>query len=122
MLHDSPRLACHLARLESRRSFDFLCVLCELLLESFSLHSEAKNLTGVHRGRRESQKTLLPEVANRGGALGDHVVNHAAMDVGQAEIATAVMIRQPRVIDAQQVEDRGMQIVNVHAIFDGVHS
>ncbi len=43
-------------------------------------------------------------------------------DVGQAEIAAVVAIGQPRVIDAQQVQDRGVQVVDAHAVDDGLEA
>src|SRR5688500_14999688 len=41
--------------------------------------------------------------------LSDHFPRH----VGQAEIAAAVAIRQLGVVDAQQVQDRGVDVVHV---------
>ena len=36
------------------------------------------------------------------------------MDVGQAKVETLVPIGQPFVVDAQQVKDRGVQVVDMH--------
>jgi predicted amidohydrolase len=48
--------------------------------------------------------------------------HHAAVDVGQAEVAAAVVVGQAGVVDAQQVQDRGVQVVDVDAVLDGVHA
>ena len=42
------------------------------------------------------------------------------MHVRQPHVATTETIRQPRVIDAQQVQHGGVQVVNRHRVFDGV--
>ena len=39
-----------------------------------------------------------------------------ARDVGQTEVATLETVGQPRVVDAAEVEDRGMEIVHVHLL------
>jgi hypothetical protein len=38
------------------------------------------------------------------------------MYVGQAEIATCVSKSQPLVINSEQMQDRGVQVMHVHAI------
>ena len=43
-----------------------------------------------------------------------------AVDVGQPEVAAGVAIGQPGVIEAQQVEDRGVEVVDVDLVVDGV--
>ena len=47
---------------------------------------------------------------------------HLAVHVGQAEVAAAVAVGQPLVIQAHQVQDRGVQVVDVHAVLDGLHA
>ena len=49
-------------------------------------------------------------------------LHHAAVDIGQPEVAAAVAVGQPLVVDAQQVQDRGVQVVDVDAVLDGVHA
>ena len=39
-------------------------------------------------------------------------------DVGQPEVAAAVAVGEPLVIDAHQVEDRGMEVVHMHVVLD----
>ena len=40
-----------------------------------------------------------------------------AVDVGQPEVAAGVFVGQRLVIESQQMEDRRVQIVEVHAVF-----
>ena len=43
-----------------------------------------------------------------------------AVHVGQAEVAAGVAVGQPLVIEAQQVQDRRVQVVDVDLVLDGV--
>ena len=43
-------------------------------------------------------------------------MNDMAMNVGQPILATLVTKRQSRVVDATQVHDRGLHVVNVNRI------
>src|SRR5579883_2273823 len=45
--------------------------------------------------------------------------NHVAMDVGQPQVAAAVEVRQERMVEAQQMQDRGVQIVDLDLVLDG---
>src|SRR5690242_17962953 len=47
------------------------------------------------------------------------LIDHAAVDVGQAEIAAAEAERQLLVVQAEQVEDGGVQIVDGQGILHG---
>ena len=40
-------------------------------------------------------------------------------NIGEAEVAALKLVCQTRVIDAEQMQHRGVQIVHVHGIFDG---
>jgi len=51
-------------------------------------------------------------------SLRHNVMHNVAGDVGQPEIAAAVAIRQSLVIHSQQMQDRGVQIVDADAILD----
>ena len=44
------------------------------------------------------------------------------MHVGQAEVAALESVSQSGVLDAEQVQNRGMQIVDVNLVFDRVES
>ena len=52
--------------------------------------------------------------------LRENLERHLAGHVGQPEIAAAVAVRQPLVVEAQQVQHGRVQIVDVHAVLDGV--
>ena len=45
-------------------------------------------------------------------------MDHPPVDVGQAEIAAGIAIGQALVVQAEQVEDGGVQVVIVHLVFD----
>src|SRR5581483_8795896 len=44
---------------------------------------------------------------------GQDVINHVAVDIGQAEAAALIQIGQAFVVDAEQMEHRGLEIVDV---------
>src|SRR5258708_28432373 len=51
---------------------------------------------------------------------GEDIFNDGAGNVGETEVPPAVAIRQFSVIEATEMEDRGMQIVNVDGVFEGL--
>ena len=55
-------------------------------------------------------------------SIGSHqnLLRHHARNIGQTEIAPAETIGQSLVIESQKVQNRGVKIVYVHTIFDGV--
>ncbi len=56
---------------------------------------------------------------NFNGLLSQDLTHDVAMHVGQAEIAAAVAIRQPLVVEAHEVQNGGVQVVDVDAVLDG---
>ena len=48
----------------------------------------------------------------------DQLAHHFAVYVGQAEVAAGVAVGEPLVVEAQQVQHRGVQVVNVNGVFD----
>src|SRR5262245_3951656 len=50
--------------------------------------------------------------------LRDQLTNHTAVDVGQPKIAARIAVRESLVVEPEQVQNRGVQIVDVHAILD----
>ena len=44
---------------------------------------------------------------------GEHFFYHLAGDVGQAEVATLVAVRQFEVIETEEMQERGVEIVDV---------
>ena len=51
--------------------------------------------------------------------LGDHLSDHLAVDVGEPEVAPRVAIGQPLVVEAELVQDSGVQVVHVHSTLNG---
>lgn len=51
---------------------------------------------------------------------GNQLFNDISMNVGEAEVAASVTEGEPLVIEAKQVEERGVEIVNVDFVFDGL--
>ena len=47
-------------------------------------------------------------------------VTHVAVHVGQAEVAAGVAVDEPGVVDAHEVQDRGVVVVDVHGVRDDV--
>ena len=50
----------------------------------------------------------------------DQALDDVPVHVGQPEVAALEAVGQPRVVEAHQVQDRGLEIVDVHAVLDGV--
>ena len=50
--------------------------------------------------------------------LGDEILYHVAMDVGQSIVTPLEMIGQLLVIQAQQMQNGSLQIVNMHRVLD----
>src|SRR5437899_12783720 len=48
--------------------------------------------------------------------LGHHFLDHAACHVREPEIAPRVAESQSRMVDAEQVQDGGMEVVEVHGV------
>ena len=49
-------------------------------------------------------------------------MHDAAVDVGEAEVAARVAVGQLLVVDAEQMQNGRVQVVDVDAVFDGVHA
>ena len=49
---------------------------------------------------------------------GEHRANHVSADVGEAEVAALKTISEPFVIESEEVQDRGVQIIYMHRIPD----
>ena len=52
----------------------------------------------------------------------EHFVNNLAMHVGQTEVSSGVAIRETFVVKAQQMQDRCVQVVNVHSVLNGLET
>ena len=67
------------------------------------------------KSRRETGGKVIGESPRSGASRegsGQDVVHHPAVDVGQAEVAAGVAVGQPLVVEAEQVQDRGVQVVD----------
>src|SRR5436309_155617 len=53
---------------------------------------------------------------------GNDLVYHVTGHVREAEVAAAVPVGELRVIDAHQLQDCGLPVVDVHALFDGLEA
>ena len=53
---------------------------------------------------------------------GDDVVCDVAIYVGESKVTAGVVPGQMRMVQTEQVQDRGVQVVQCHAILDGVVS
>ena len=47
-------------------------------------------------------------------------LHHLPMHIGQPEVAPGVAVRQLRVVEAEQVQDRRVQIMHVDLLLDGL--
>ena len=67
---------------------------------------ETRAKRDLRRERRE--RLLLPAFKLR-----ENLADHVAVHIGQTPIDAVVAHCQPRVVDAQQVQDRGMHVVDL---------
>ena len=51
-----------------------------------------------------------------------NLVDHSTMHVGQSEVAAGLMKGEPFVIQAEQVQDRGLQVMDVDRILGDVEA
>jgi len=51
-----------------------------------------------------------------------HVLDHAAVDVGEAVVSALEPVGEPGVVQAQQVQDRRLDVVNMHWVFNDVET
>ena len=77
----------------------------------------ARCATKVVAGRSRGRATLGSNEPRQ--LLRHDVVDYFAADIGQAEIATLEAISQSRVVEAQQIQNRGLQIMRMDRLFDG---
>jgi hypothetical protein len=60
--------------------------------------------------------------ANPSGLSGQERCDNLAANVGQPEVAPEMAVRQPLVVQAEAVEDGGLQIVDMHAILHNLQA
>ena len=54
--------------------------------------------------------------------LSNEFVNNAAFNVRQPEVAAGVAVGELLVVEAQEVQNRGVQVVDVDAVLDGLEA
>ena len=68
--------------------------------------------------RRQSRATKRREPSlprhEPASQLREKILHHVAVDVGQAEAAALEEVDQARVVDPQQVQEGGLQVVHVY--------
>src|SRR5713101_2570278 len=72
---------------------------------------------------RAMRYALLPRDRELGFLLmlsGENLVYNTAMHVGETEVPALELVGEPLVVDAQQVEHGGVQVVHRDDILDGV--
>ena len=57
-----------------------------------------------------------------GGALEPSDRITTSVDVGQAEVAAGVAVGEGLVVEAEEVEDRGVEVVDVDLVLDGLEA
>ena len=86
--------------------------------KSFPLHlrrSFTLNDCWIGQGQLIPQSPMAPTKCSR-----QNLPDHLAVHVGQAHVAAAEAVGQPLVVDAQQVQHRGVQVVDLDLVLDGV--
>src|SRR4051794_12843188 len=51
---------------------------------------------------------------------GEDGFHDLAMDVGQAEVPAGVAVGEPLVVESEEVQDRGVEVVHADGILDGL--
>src|SRR4051794_20308323 len=54
---------------------------------------------------------------SRATTSGEDALDDLAVHVGEAEVAARVAVGEPGVVQAHQVEDRGVEVVDMHGVF-----
>src|SRR5215469_5378037 len=52
--------------------------------------------------------------------LGQDLADHVPMDIGKPALCAVVVVGKPLVVEAEEVKDRRVQVVNIDNIFDGL--
>ena len=56
------------------------------------------------------------------GYLRQDLLHHIAVHVGEAEVAAGVAVGEAFVVEAEEVEHRRVEVVDVHDVFDGAEA
>src|SRR5260370_4225051 len=83
-------------------------------------HNRSNRTTGrLSPSGTVANRTARPSGSFRSARLCQNSLDDVSSHVGQAEIAALKPVRQPQVIDAEKVQDRGVTVVYVHDVVDG---
>src|SRR5262245_58420320 len=78
-------------------------------------------LVGWVETQRNRRRGLF-EAGSRPSLREDLVYHSGRLDAGQTLVETLELVGQPHVVEAEQVQDRGVQVVHVHAAGRGVEA
>ena len=81
-------------------------------------HNGSDNVGTIREPASDTPPGATPQRNQR--LLCQNSPNHLSGHVGQTEIAALVSVGHPLVVDTQQVEHRGMQIVDLDHVLDGM--
>ena len=73
-------------------------------------------------GCERARVDLSAATARHWLASGDELSNYLTEHIGEAKIAALEAVGQLGVVKAEQVEQRGVEVVNVHFVLGGVES
>ena len=65
------------------------------------------------------EKSRVVSFFGGGTSLRQNFLGDGAVDIGQSKVAAAVTVGQLFVIEAHEVQHRGVKVVNVHTLFNG---
>jgi hypothetical protein len=72
----------------------------------------------IQKSRRQLRRAERPALGARNISLSHQLIDDVSGNVGKSKIAARVAERKPGVIEPQQMENRGMQIMDVNRFFD----
>ena len=88
-----------------------------------TLQMDAKGVavsTGFATPFTSCSRRGVPRILPRSGLGLQQLLHHLARHVGQAEIAALEAVGQLQVVEAEQVQDRGVEVVDVDRVLDDV--
>lgn len=62
-----------------------------------------------------------PSSVEAGSASSQDIFNNSPMHIGHAKIASLKFVCEPFVIDSQLMQERCLEIVDVHRVLDHIH-
>src|SRR4051794_37648209 len=82
-----------------------------------------RGVTAPVKGPSRCRSRFAPRPITRRSILGSRALRQdarddVAVDVGQTEVAAAVVEGQPLMVEAEQMQYRGVPVVNMHRVLD----